>query len=196
MLRRTMLMTLAFALALGIGTASAQEPCLLGVYADEAGAMGGDMNVVRDLGNPIVVFDVYYVLFVEDFVNAVAWNREITGFPGSGVFSTSVDVVDSGYGTFVDIQPEGFRMGIGTCKIGFGGVPITVMRETLTWLSDFNDGGGTIAVTANSLEGPTPVYNTCTNDILPCQGGQILVNGVIANDSQSWGQVKALYNSN
>lgn len=194
MLRRTMLMALAFALALGIGTASAQPSCLLGVYADEAGTSGGVMTPQRDLGNPIVQFDVYYVLFVEDFTNAVAWNREFVGFPGSGVFSSGVDVLESGYGTFVDIQPQGYRMGIGTCAIGFGGVPITVMRETLVWLSDFQNFGGTIQVTANVLEHPDfPVYNTCNNDILPCQGGSILVEGVIANDSDSWGQVKALY---
>ena len=189
---------LAIALVWGAGMASAQPSCLLGVYADENGSGPfSDWLPIRDLGNPVINFDVYYILFVEDFVNAVAWNREIVNFPGSGVFSSGLDVIESGYGTFVSATPEGYRMGNGACKIGFGGVPIVVMRESLVWLSDFYGFGGQIAVAPNVLEDANnPVYNTCTNEILPCESGILNLNVVISNESQSWGQVKALYQGN
>lgn len=197
MLRRTTFVAFAIAMALVAGSASAQQPCTIGAYADEEG-LEQAVLAVRDQGNPFARFDVYYVLFAEDFTNAVAWNREVVGFNGNQTNSLSLDAVPT-YGTFLDQQPEGFRLGIGTCKIGFGGVPITLMKETFGFLDDFTPTGaqGEVRVTPNILEDPDfPVYNTCNNVIRQCEGGTLVVAGVVSNDSESWGSVKALFNSN
>ena len=195
MLRRTTLVVFAITLALGAASASAQLPCIVGAYTDADGtsAVG---TAVRDLGDPRAYFDVYYVLFTEDFVNAVAWNREVTGFGGNLTFLDEQEY----FGTFLDSQDGiGFRLGIGTCVIGFGGVPITLMRERWGIIDDYTPSGGMgeVVVLPNVLENENyPVYNTCNNDIRPCEAGRMLVTRVVPNDSDSWGSVKALFNSN
>jgi hypothetical protein len=194
MLRRTTFVAFAIALALVATTAAAQLPCTIGAYGDEDGTEAFTV-AVRDYGETFAKFDVYYVLFTEDFTNAVAWSSVVTGFNGNAIFKTGIDAVPT-YGTFLDNQPEGYRLGIGTCKIGFGGVPITLMKETWTIQDDFSSTGGEglVRVIPNVLENELyPVYNTCQDQILPCEAGEMVVTGVIPNDSESWGSVKALF---
>jgi len=194
MLRRTTFVAFAIALALVATTAAAQLPCTIGAYADEDGTEQVTV-AVRDFGETFAQFEVYYVLFTEDFTNAVAWGSEVTGFNGNPTFKTGVDAVPT-YGTFLENRPEGYRLGIGTCKIGFGGVPITLMRETWLIEDDFSPtgGAGLVRVIPNVLEDPNyPVYNTCQDQILPCEAGEMLVTRVVPNDSESWGSVKALF---
>lgn len=210
MLRRTMTVAMALALVLAAGTAFGQLDCVIGVYGD-SGATVVDLTPERDLGTP-ANFDVYYAIYAEDFVNAVAWSRSFSGFadptgfglislgfaygpdPGSGSCAECVDVIGNPWGTFLDLQPEGYRLGLGVCKIGFGGVPVMLVRESL--LLDLNAAGGTISTGANTLEDPdNPVYNTCINEIKPCNGASLTVQKPVSNDGKTFGSVKALYSN-
>lgn len=180
---------LAFALVLALSaTAFAQSECIVGVYADEAGTQSS-LQPVRDLGNPLVTIDVYYVIFAEDFVSAVAWNRE---FVDLDVIGTVRDTAP--YATFVEERAEGWRLGIGECKIGFNGAPIPLMKETIFYNDDYQGGTGLVRVLPNVLEDPTyPIYSDCQTILHPCMAGELLIETVVPTDSQSWGSVKALY---
>ena len=194
MLRRTTFVAFTIALALVATSASAQLPCIIGAYADEDGTESVGI-ATRDFGSIVASFDVYYVLFTEDFVNAAAWGREVTGFGNSPLIRADYEA----FGTFVEDRPEGYRLGIGSCVIGFGGVPIVLLRETWNILDDYtpSGGSGTVQVIENVNEPEPnnihPVYNTCNDVILPCEAGQLLITRVVPNDSESWGSVKALF---
>lgn len=189
MLRKATFLIIALAFAFAAGTASAQTECVVGVYADEAGS-STTITPQRDLGTPLTTFSVYYVIFVEDFVNAVAWDREISGID---VVATTVSI--DGYGNFLDERPEGWRIGLGGCQIGFGGIPIPLMREDITFVDDYQGGTGSIQVLPNVIEDPTtPIYSDCQAILHPCGTGSLVIETVVANESESWGSVKALYN--
>lgn len=213
MLRRTMTVAALFALVLAAGSVSAQSNCVLGVYGD-AGGNVVDLTPERDPFTP-TQFDVYYVIFAEDFLNAVAFDREFIGFdnPFTGVpnniFSLGfaygptldagdcaecVDEFGNPWATALFQTVEGFRLGLGACKVGVGGLPVTLMKETI--LLGAGADGGVIQVLPNVLENPDfPTYNSCINEIIPCNAGALTVQRPISNDSDSWGSVKALYSN-
>lgn len=199
MLRKAMFLSLALALALTAGAASAQTECSIGVFADEAG-LSTAVTPVRDFGETFVTFTVYYVIRAEDFLNAVAWDREILGL--GTTFST---VYSEDYGNLlIDQQADGYgwRLGLGGCRIGFG-TALPLLREEITFFDDYSGAGGEIVVTPNTIEdypsgsGVTatkPLYADCQAVKHECDpGAPLVITSVVASESQSWGSIKALY---
>ena len=125
MLRKAMFLTVALMMAL---TVNASAQCQFGVYAD---AEGTQTSVVaqRNLGQAIFPLDVYYVMYVEDFVLGAAWNREVTGGPFTLVGAQQIYDPNS---QFLEVTPNGFRMGLGDCQIGFGRNAVFVLHEVLS----------------------------------------------------------------
>jgi hypothetical protein len=186
MLRRTMVAVVAVTLAMIAGTALAQPQCVVGVYADPAG-LSTIASPTHSGGQISDTFSVYTILFAEDFANAVAWSLYIQGL-GTDVFVVS----RTDYGNFTDVQPQGFRMGLGNCIIGFNHHPILLMRHDLATLT-INP--RLVQVGPNALESSqSPIYSNCVQQLTPCAAGVLGINGPpIPNDSASWGSVKALY---
>ncbi len=192
MLRKAMF--LAFAIVLAV-SASASAQCLFGVYGDAAGTQTS-ITPIRDLGQSVFTIDVYYVMYVEDFVNGAAWNREVTGFAELGhhpIYDNTQqfleDRVDDGYG---------YRFGIGECRMGFNGKAVFVMQETLILQDDFQGGTGMVQVLPNPLENSeSTVYTECDQNatIVPCPDmGSLFIESVVPAAGQSFGAVKALFN--
>lgn len=187
MLRRTMVAIIALTLVMFAGTAMAQE-CVVGVYADQNGTLG---YVNPSYNGPISEpFYLYSILFTEDFANAVAWKLNIQGL--------GTDILETGrleYGNFLDTTPEGYRLGLGDCVIGFNHTPIKLIRHELR--AFLGTGPRLVTTGPNVLENPTnPIYSTCQSVLVPCQTGSLLINlSPIPTDSGSWGSVKALYNN-
>lgn len=188
MLRRTMVAAIAISLVMIAGTALAQN-CVVGVYADPNGTDGYAEPPYNTppFSDP---FSVYTILFTEDFANAVAWKMNVQGL-GSDILVTGSEA----FGNFLDEQPEGYRLGLGDCVIGFNHTPIRLMRHELR--AAFGSGPRLITVGANLLEHPTnPIYSTCQSVLVPCGTSSLAVNlSAIPNESESWGSVKALYNN-
>lgn len=189
MLRRTMVAIVALTLVMIAGTALAQN-CVVGVYAD---ANGTDGYAEPPYNNPGTGFSdpfyVYSILFTEDFANAVAWNVHIQGL--------GTDILEIGrqeYGNFLDVTPYGYRMGLGDCVIGFNRTPIRLIRHQL--IAAFGTGPRLVTVGPNLLEHPSnPIYSTCQAVLIPCATSTLTISlSAIANESESWGSVKALYN--
>jgi hypothetical protein len=189
MLKKAMFLTLVLLVGV-VAAASAQTGCTLGVYADEGGT-NPVVFPVRDYGSTTATFDVYYVMRVEDVVLGAAWYRDITGFQA---VTQSIDW--QSYGTFLDEQPEGWRIGLGTCQVGYGGAAITLLKETITILDDYSGGTGTIQVIPNIIQPPTNVttYADCTGVLKECPTmGSLTIESVIPAPGKSFGAVKALF---
>lgn len=188
MLRRTMAAIILAVAVMAAGAALAQD-CVVGVFADPNGTDG---YAEPPYNNPPYSdpFHVYSILFTEDFANAVAWQVNIEG-SGTDIIVMNTEP----YGNFLDTQPEGFRMGLGDCVIGFNHTPIRLIRHTL--IAAFGTGPRVISVGPNLLEHPTnPIYSTCQSVLLPCRMQSLTVNlSSIPTESESWGSVKALYNN-
>jgi hypothetical protein len=189
MLRRTMVTVVAVCLAMTFaGTALAQSlGCVVGVYADD---MGTRSQMTPPYNSPGIsdVFSIYVILFTEDFANAVAWSLNIEGL-GTEIFQ-----VDSfPYGNFLDTQPEGYRLGLGGCVLGFNHTPILLMRHDLQAL--FGTGPRLVTTGPNPLENEmSPIYSTCLSALVPCDTNSLEISlSPIGVESNSWGQVKALY---
>lgn len=189
MLRRTMVAVIALSLVMIAGTALAQN-CVVGVYADFNGTDGYAEPPYNNPGTGFSdPFYVYSILFTEDFANAVAWSVHIQGL--------GTDILEVGrleYGNFLDVTPQGYRLGLGDCVIGFNHTPIRLIRHTL--MAAFGSGPRLVTVGPNMLEHPTnPIYSTCQAVLLPCATSSLTISlSAIATDSESWGSVKALYN--
>jgi len=183
-----MVAVIALSLVMIAGTALAQN-CVVGVYAD---ANGTDGYAEPPYATPPYSepFYVYSILFTEDFANAVAWKLNIQGL-GSDILETGQFV----YGNFLDTQPEGYRLGLGDCVIGFNHTPIRLIRHELRAL--FGTGPRLITVGPNVLEHPTnPIYSTCQAVLVPCGTSSLTINlSSVPTESESWGSVKALYNN-
>lgn len=189
MLRKAMFLTVALIMAFAVN-ASAQ--CVFGVYADAEGTQTA-VVAQRDLGNPIFALEVYYVMYVEDFVSGAAWNREVTGAFALLGSQQNYDPLQQ----FLEVTPDGFRMGLGDCHVGYGGNAVFVLWETLILEDDYSDGTGLIQVLPNPLQSETEViYTDCSQDAVkkPCDGmGSLFIASIIPAESSSFGAVKALY---
>lgn len=187
MLRRTMVAVIALFVVMFAGTALAQN-CVVGVYADSTGTRSYVNAPYNTPGSPSDQFSIYTILFTEDFANAVAWSLNIQGL-GTEIFQVGTFA----YGNFLDTQPQGYRLGLGECVLGFNHTPIKLMRHDLVAML----GTGSLDVTTgpNILEDPTsPIYSTCQSVLLPCQTSSMIITlSPVANESESWGSVKALY---
>jgi hypothetical protein len=191
MLKKAMFLTLILVVGV-VASAFAQTGCEIGVYGD-AGGTQMTLTPVRDLGNPTATFDVYYVIRVEDLVLGAAWYREVTGF---NAMTTGIDWAS--YGTFLDDRTAdgyGWRIGLGTCQLGFGGAAITIMKETLTILDDYQGGTGTIQVIPDGIQTTSgTAYSDCLGEVKPCGIAPALtLESVIPAEGSSFGAVKALF---
>jgi len=195
-----MFLAFAMTLALALGTASAQvsvDPnCTIGAYADTEGTIGV-VTAVRDLGDPLATFTFYTVLLAPDtFLNAAAWDFSVNMNDGQLWFEKVQD--REIFGTFLEDSSTGFRLGIG--QIVNGAVPVTLMCQTIQFIDNFQSAEkGIVSILPNSKESSQyPTYNSAQNEIIGCGGGtqELLVDGVISNDAESWGKVKALYHNN
>lgn len=190
MLRKAMFLTVALMMAF---TVNASAQCQFGVYADVEGTLTS-VEAVRDLGNPIIQLDIYYVMYVEDFVLGAAWNREVTGdFNLLGAVQ-NYDPLEQ----FLEVTPDGFRMGLGNCQVGFGGNSVFVLWETLILEDTFvQNAEGFVQVLPNPLEDANSVvYSDCSQDanLFLCEGmGSLAITGVVPAASTSFGAVKALF---
>ncbi len=186
MLKRTMAVGLALALALTAGSAAAQQ-CSIGAYADRDGTVG--------LFQPTEVqaFPVYVVLFSEDTINAAAYDIE---FPdeNSTLFVSGITYGPNASGINV-ITPGGNNVGLGECAIGFTGLPVVVTCYDV--LVTAANPGGSINVLPNpDVDGDVtrPQYATCQGLVKPCDvGPSLTIEPPIATRSESFGAVKSLY---
>ena len=191
MLKRTMAVVFALVLAMTATSALAQE-CVIGVYADDAGTV----HVFQP--TQLEPFHVYVVIFVEDLVSAASYGIDIPGLYTEVFPDPESDPWDV-YGPNGDginfPSTNGYsQVGLGECAIGFTGLPVLVADYAL--LMPFETVAPRwITVGPNMDANPVaPEYSTCQGVIKPCDVGPALyVEGVIANDDQSWGAVKALY---
>lgn len=187
MLKRTMAVGLALALALTAGTAAAQQ-CSIGAYADRDG------TVPLFQPTEVVPFEVYVVLFTEDTVNAAAYN---ISFPdeGNSLFLQGQPLWGPGGGGINIVTPGGNNVGLGECAIGFTGLPVVIACYNV--LVTASNPGGTVDILPNpDVDGDNtrPQYSTCQGILKPCEvGPSLLLEPPIATQSESFGAVKSLY---
>lgn len=195
MLRKTMF--LAFAIVVAFSAASSAQ-CLFGVYGDAEGTQT-IITPQREQGNPFFDITVYYVMYVEDFVLAAAWNREFTGF---GVVAS--DPIYDSVNQFLEVTEDGFRIGLGECLVGFNGKPVLIMGEHFTLFDDYSGGTGMIQILphgSQAVDPPPavpvdPVYSQCDGNAtkVDCPGmGSLIIESVVPVEGQSFGAVKALF---
>ncbi len=187
MLKRTMAVVIAIAIAMIAGPVAAQT-CTVGVFADA----NGTSNLIQPVEGQ--TFDFYVVLFVEDVANAVSYRLVAPGTANGDLFILSTAWGPTGSGINI-ATANGENVGLGECAIGFNGLPIVVAKYTA--LAAVGAAPGTISVTGNADEDPNfPVYNSCQGVKSPCGIGQTLtVEGPVATESTSFGAVKNLYHN-
>jgi hypothetical protein len=180
-----MAVALTLALVLAVGSALAQTyPAQgnLGVYADP---LGTTSSVRPTQGQP---FDIYVVLFTEDVVDAVGY--KITFPPDYALMAQSYG--PDGSGLNIDVQ-GGSNVGLGTCAVGFGGLPIVAARYTLVYVG--TTGGQQPMITLEPLprEGSL-LYSTCQSVLkAPELGPSLILEDPVPTQEESWGAVKSLY---
>jgi hypothetical protein len=131
------------------------------------------------------------VIRVEDLVLGAAWYREVSGFQAS-----TYEIDWQSYGTFIDDRPEGWRIGLGTCQLGYGGAAIPILKETLLMFDDYQGGTGSITVIPNTLQLPAGMvaYSDCLGEVKGCPGmGSMTIESVVPAAGSSFGAVKALF---
>lgn len=185
MLKRTMAVCLALALALTAGSALAQTECTVGMYADAAGTA----NFFQPTQGQ--VFNIYMILFVEDFVSAAGpYELDVPeNYPGE-FFTLGTFFGPSGRGLTIDLDGElggPYNTGLGECAIGFVGFPIIVEQRTL--LFPFHpQAQRTVSIVGD------PDYSNCQGVVKNCDvGPDLFLDSVIATESKSFGAVKSLY---
>jgi hypothetical protein len=199
---RVELFTVVVALVLGAHAdkASAQD-CSIALYADREGTkstMAIDVDRVFGSG-----FTVYAVMFVQDTVNAVAYDLAITGYEDGTDWMHSVErdnshpegwwvAGPSGDGLLLE-QAGGLSIGFGECASGFGGVPILVAVHHMYAAPLWGYGVGRLEPNLDQYPG-FPAYGTCNHVLKPCEPGPDLVfESVLPSDATSVGAVKSLY---
>lgn len=188
MLRKTMAAVFALALALTAGTSNAQ--CVLGVYSDAAGT--SNVQAGHRNGDE---FHFYVILFTEDLADAVGYSIDIPGL-NTDIFVTGTAYGPTGAGVNFS-SANGENVGLGDCYPGYNGTPLIVadytavqpfwtQNKVITLGPNPDSGGSTTA----------PVYSNCQGDLLPCDNNpSLLLEGPVATESSSFGQVKALYSN-
>lgn len=181
MLKRTMAVVIAIALAMIAGPVAAQT-CTVGVYADA----NGSSTLVQPVAD--TTYDFYVVLFTEDLANAVSY--QLVAPAGTLILGSAFGPTGAGLNIGT---ANGENVGLGECAVGFNGLPIVVTRYTALALA--GQAPGTISVTGNADEnGQFPVYSTCQGVLNVCEtGASLTVEGPVATESTSFGAVKNLY---
>lgn len=200
MLKRTMALGLALTLTLVAGTALAQPACYVGVYANADGT-GGLFKPTE-----LQPFEFYVVAFVEDLINAAAYEISMpdlfdpVGNPTGQMFLANAQYGPAGTG--IEIAPSlpadaNETVGLGECAIGLGGNAVVVAKYTAFVTRDF--AGGSICVGPHGTEYQDPnkiLLNNCIDVLMDCDLGPcLLLETPIATESESFGAVKALYGS-
>lgn len=182
MLKRTMAVVIAIALAMIAGPVAAQT-CTLGVYADA----NGSSTLVQPVAGES--YDFYVVLFTEDLASAVSYSLVA---PVDAILQPEIAYGPAGSGINLSTA-NGENVGLGECAVGFNVAPIVVAKYTAFAFA--GQAPGTFSVAANADEDPNfPVYSTCIGEIRTCEvGASLTVEGPVSTDSTSFGAVKNLY---
>ena len=170
-------------------TASAQIPqsdCQIGVYADLAGTIS---TLEPTQGE---IFTVHVIMRLEGLVNAVAYQLFVPQL-GEQIFLVEESFGVPGKGINIS-TPGGYNIGLGECAVGFGGLPISVARHSFVMPFE-SINARTISLGPNVDAYPTaPLFNTCTDDLLPCTiTDSLLLAAPVDNEASSFGAVKSMY---
>ena len=178
--------TLALALFVLLVPVHAPAQCVIAAYADA----GGTQSLLDFwIENPGDTISLFVVLFTEDTVGAAAYRMRIPEL-GSYVFLDEIKVGPSGNGLFI-VEPTGINLALTECVFGFGGTPVLAAEYVLMPIPFWD--GGHLTIEANTNQGPTPVYVTCTNVVRPCQPGSALTVFPSAGEALTFGRIKSLY---
>jgi hypothetical protein len=185
MLKKSIAVVFAIALAMTATVAIAQTNCSIGAYGDA----GGTQNIASPVEGQ--TFSVFVVLFTEDTAAAAAYSIDIPGL-GTEVFTQSISYGPSGLGLHIP-EAGGVSVAFGECAIGFTGLPVVVAEYELFALAEY--AGGVITVSENTTQGPVPLYVTCNDIIRTCaEGPSLVVEPVIPTEASSFSSIKSLYN--
>lgn len=183
MLKRTMGLAVAIALAMSAGPVAAQT-CTVGAYADA----NGSSSIVTPAPN--ATFDVYVVLFAESLADAVSYRLVA---PGLGTDYVQVGALYGPDGTGINIDFNGSNVGLGGCFVGYNATPVVVAQYTFFQL---NPAASTTEITiSGGNENPAaPVFSNCVGGVVVCDAGPALsVDNAVATESSSFGAVKSLF---
>lgn len=182
MLKKSIAVVFAIALAMSATVAGAQTFCNIAAY--------GDANGTESLLQPTEgqEFSVFVVMFAEDTAAAAAYQMAVP----AGMFFQERFSGPSGNGLTID-EPTGTNVALGECVIGFGGNPVLIDEYRYVVFDFF--GGGVVQLGANASQGASPVYVTCNDLTRPCDiGPTLVVNEPIPTDATSFSSIKSLYN--
>lgn len=185
MLKKSIAVVFAIALAMTATVAGAQTNCNIAAYGDA----GGTQSIAQPVEGQ--TFSVFVVMFAEDTAAAAAYSINIPGL-GTEVFIQDRNSGPSGNGLVID-EPGGTSVALTECVIGFGGLPVLIDEYVLIALPTYQ--GGFIGVGANTDQGASPLYVTCNDLTRPCDiGPDLVVEPVIPTDASSFSSIKSLYN--
>lgn len=185
MLKRTMAVVFALALAMTAGPVAAQT-CSVGVFAD-AGATSSSVQPVEGQD-----FDVYVILFAESLADAVSYSLVTPGL-NVDFFQSGAEFGPTGDG--INIPNAGENVGLGECAVGFNGNPIVVAKYTFFVFSP-TAGGSSISVSGGNEDPARPVFSNCSGGLIPCDiGASVTVEQPVAVESKSFGAVKSLFSN-
>jgi hypothetical protein len=186
MLKKSIAVAFAIALAMTTTVASAQTFCNMAAYAD---ANGTQSSLAPVEGQP---FSVYVVMFVEDTAAAAAYEMTYPIGP-TGMFLQDRNSGPNGDGLFID-EPSGTNVSLLECVFGFGGAPVLIDEYIFVVFPGFE--GGDVTIGPNiSQDLDFPVYVTCQDVTKTCETGAPLVLGpVIDTEATSFSNIKSLYN--
>lgn len=182
MLKKSIAVVFAIALAMTATVASAQTFCNIAAYSDAEGTQ----SVLQPTEGQ--EFSVYVVMFTEDTAAAAAYSMSVP----VGMFEQARFSGPSGDGLVIN-EPTGTNVALGECVIGFGGLPVLIDEYRFVVFSFF--GGGLVEVGPNTSQGNVPVYVDCNDNTKLCESGaSLVVNGPIPTDASSFSSIKSLYN--
>lgn len=181
------LITALFLLCAGASTTRAQ--CTIAAYADAAGTS----SLLSQYVAGGQTFSIYVVMFTEDTAAAAAY-RFVPDLPelGQTIFLQDRIFGPSGNGLVID-ESTGTNVALTECVYGFSGAPILVTEyEYVVAVDQYPE--GIVSLEANTSQGETPVYVTCTNIIKPCDPGPTLsLFAPFPAQTTSFGAVKSLF---
>jgi hypothetical protein len=185
MLKKSIAVVFAVALAMTATVASAQTFCNIAAYADAQGTQS-TLDPVEGQ-----TFSVFVVMFTEDTAAAAAYSMTMPSGP-TGPFPQARFSGPSGNGLVID-EPTGTNVALGECVIGFGGLPVLIDEYQFVVIPGF--AGGHVTIGPNASQDPNfPVYVTCNDLTKTCESGAALVLGaVIDNEASSFSNIKSLY---
>jgi hypothetical protein len=182
MLKKSIAVVFAIALAMTATVASAQTFCNMAAYGDPVGTVSVIDPVEAE------IFSVYVVMFTEDTAAAAAYSMTVP----DGMFLQGRFTGPNGDGLVID-EPTGTNAALAECVIGFGGLPVLIDEYQYVVFPGFL--GGVIDIGPNTSQGQVPVYVTCNDLTRDCESGaSLVINPVIPTEATSFSSIKSLYN--